>query len=152
MTISRDAMLRYVPLREEHLDRIMQIEHEAYPEPWTRGMFREEIRSRRSYFRVAFLGRELIGYAGFWLVVDEAHITHVTVVAHHRGKGHGRDQVLHLLEVAKEKQARIATLEVRETNVAARALYDSLGFRGVGLREGYYAKTNENAIVMMKDL
>ena len=57
----------------------------------------------------------------------------------------------HLLDVAIEMGASVATLEVRESNSIARRLYDSEGFRPVGLRKGYYAKTKEDAIVMMKE-
>lgn len=152
MSVSPQMMLRYEPLNEADLDRIMEIELEAYPEPWTRGMFREELRSPRSYFRVAKIDGEIIGYCGFWLILDEVHITSVTVVKHLRGMGYGREQVLHLLDVARKKGAGVATLEVRESNIPARRLYESLGFRSVGRRRGYYAKTNEDAIVMLKDL
>ncbi len=152
MTTSRQSVLTYVPLREEHLEQIMEVELEAYPEPWTVAMFREEIRNRRSYFFVALAEGEFVGYSGFWLVLDEAHITSVTVADHYRGRGYGREQVVHLLETAIELDARSATLEVRPSNHPARELYDSLGFRAVGMRKGYYSKTNEDAVVMMKEL
>jgi ribosomal-protein-alanine N-acetyltransferase len=152
MSTTEQSALVYEALREELLGHILAIETEAYPEPWTAGMFRDEMRSNRSYFRVAYTKDRLIGYSGFWLVGDEAHITSVTVDKEYRGKGYGREQLMHLLEIAAARGARIATLEVRESNKAARSLYDSIGFRSVGLRRGYYSKTNEDAIVMLKDL
>ena len=152
MSVSPQTALKFVLLQEKHLDQIMEVELEAYPEPWTPGMFREEMRSSRSYFCLAFAEGQFVGYGGYWLVLDEAHITSVTVAAHQRGRGYGREQVLHLLESAKEQGARIATLEVRESNNPARHLYDSLGFCSVGLRKGYYSKTNEDAVVMVKEL
>ena len=152
MSVSEASKLEFVPLAEEHLDAIMAVELEAYPEPWTMGMFREEMRSTRSYFSVALKGTELVGYAGFWLVLDEAHITSVTVNKKFRGMGFGREQTLNLLEEAQRRDARVATLEVRESNEAARSLYESLGFSPAGLRKGYYSKTNEDAIVMTKEL
>lgn len=152
MTTSKQSTLVFVPLREDHLQAIMTIEEEAYPEPWTLGMFRGEIRNERSYFCVALAEEEIVGYAGFWLVLDEIHITSVTTVARLRDRGFGREQALHLLAVGEERGALAATLEVRESNRAARRLYDGLGFHPVGLRKGYYSKTNEDAIVMRKDL
>ncbi len=152
MSTTEQSLLVYEPLRESHLAGIMDIEVEAYPEPWTTGMFRDEMRSPRSYFRVAFSEGQLIGYCGFWLVADEAHITSVTVDHGFRGRGYGREQLTHLIVAAIAQGARIATLEVRESNTAARNLYESAGFRGVGLRRGYYSKTNEDAIVMLKEL
>ena len=144
--------LAYVPLSEEHLDNIMEIELEAYPEPWSRSMFREEIRNDRSYFTAAMRDGELIGYSGFWLVLDEAHITSVTVARTLRGLGYGRSQAQHLLEVARDRGVRLVTLEVRDSNASARKLYESLGFTAVGMRKGYYSKTHEDAIVMTKEL
>lgn len=153
MSISpKQRTLEYEPLDDPHLDQIMEIEQEAYPEPWSRGMFREEIRNERSYFCVATMEGLLVGYSGFWLVLDEAHVTSVTVQEEHRGKGYGRAQTLHLLEVAAERGVRAVTLEVRDSNAPARNLYESLGFRKVGLRKGYYSKSHEDAIVMIKEL
>lgn len=152
MTISKQRTLEFVRLGEEHLPEVMVIEEEAYPEPWTLGMFREEIRGKRSYFCVAMADGEIMGYAGFWLVQNEIHITSVTVADCFRGRGYGREQALHLLSVAKEWGVVTATLEVRESNETARRLYDSLGFSTAGRRKGYYSKTNEDAIVMRLDL
>lgn len=147
-----EPQLVYAPLAHKHLNAIMAIEGEAYPEPWTRGMFRDEIKNERSFFFVAFLGQELVGYSGFWLVADEAHITSVTTRSDMRGQGLGRRQLEHLLAEAIRVGAKIATLEVRESNVPARNLYDSMGFREIGRRRQYYTTSKEDAIVMLKDL
>lgn len=144
--------LRYVPLAHKHLNAIMAIEEEAYPEPWTRGMFRDEIKNDRSFFYVAYLGEELVGYSGFWLVADEAHITSVTVRKEYRGHGYGRRQMEHLLAEAIRVGAKIATLEVRESNTPARTLYESMGFHEIGRRRQYYTTSREDAIVMLKNL
>jgi len=152
MSVTPGIRLEYLRLDETHIDAIMEIEKEAYPEPWTTGMFRDEMRSKRSYFYVAFLAGELVGYSGFWLVLDEAHITSVTVAAERRGAGYGREQLMHLLSVGEEKDVRSYTLEVRESNVSARKLYESTGFYSVGLRKGYYASNHEDAVVMQKDV
>lgn len=145
-------MVTFEPLAERHLDRIMTIEAEAYPEPWTIGMFRQELQSNQSYFYVMLLQDELVGYGGFWLILDEAHITSVTVAAGQRRRGLGRDLLHYLLGQARDHQATMATLEVRERNEPARQLYVQEGFREVGLRKGYYPKSRENAVVMIKEL
>jgi len=151
MSVLEPVALQFVPLHESQLDRILAIEVEAYPEPWTRGMFYDELRNNRSRFIVAFEGEELVGYAGFWLVLDEAHITTVVVRDSYRGRGVGRQLFQTLLDLAREAGARMATLEVRVTNEPARRLYTSFGFRPVGVRRGYYPKTKEDAIVMLKE-
>ncbi len=152
MSIAPETRLRYETLNERYLPQLMEIEREAYPEPWTVGMFREEMRSRRSHFYLAFAAQRLVGYSGFWLVLDEAHITSLTVAREFRGCGYGREQLMHLLSVGEERGVRAFTLEVRESNEPARGLYESVGFRAVGLRKGYYSTTQEDAVVMLKEL
>jgi len=142
----------FVELREEHLDDVMAIELEAYPEPWTAGLFRDEIRNGCSFFYVLLKDSEVVGYGGFWLVLDEAHITSVTVRDGYRGRGLGKRLVAFLLRLAGELGARTATLEVRASNIRAQGLYLGLGFSVVGVRAGYYPKSGEDAIVMLKEL
>ena len=134
----------------EYLPNVLFIESESYPEPWTHGMFRQELTNPNSYIYLAFLGDNMIGYAGFWLVLDEAHITRVTVAEKYRSMGYGRIITEHMLDRAFDLGAVLARLEVRETNVPARALYDRLGFVVEGRRIGYYQRTNENAVLMLK--
>ncbi|MCP4644985.1 MAG: ribosomal protein S18-alanine N-acetyltransferase [bacterium] len=154
MTGARESeqSLCFVPLEEEHLEGLIPIELEAYPEPWTLGMFRDEVRNNRSYFYVVQIDGVTVGYGGFWLVLDEAHITSVTIAEEWRGKGYGRRLTVFLLDAARKAGATLATLEVRMSNQAARDLYLSLGFGPVGVRKGYYPKSNEDAIVMLKEL
>lgn len=151
MAVTRSALV-YEPLCEDHVPHLMAIEQEAYPEPWTERMFRDEVRNPRSHFFVARLDGELAGYGGFWLVLDEAHITSVTIRQESRALGYGRALLEHLLETARGAGARTATLEVRESNATAQNLYASIGFRQVGTRTGYYSKSGEDAIVMTADL
>jgi ribosomal-protein-alanine N-acetyltransferase len=151
MAIAR-AEMTYQALSEDHVKLLMPIEQDAYPEPWTERMFRDEIRNARSHFFVALLDGEVMGYGGFWLVLDEAHITSVTIDHESRSLGYGRTLFEHLINSAREAGASVATLEVRESNTPARNLYTSMGFRQVGIRKGYYPKSGEDAIVMSASL
>jgi len=148
MSISPQTHLNYRPINEEHIQEIMGIELEAYPEPWTMGMFRDEIKNPHSHFHIAYERETLIGYCGFWLLVDDAHITSITVARNHRGKGFGRAQLDHLIVEAKRLGAVKLSLEVRESNANAIKLYSSSGFVPVGRRKGYYSRTREDAILM----
>lgn len=152
MAILEPVALDFQPLHEKHLPEIMSIEVEAYPESWSEGMFREEMRSEKSYFCVAYVGRQLVGYSGFWSIFDEAHITSLTVKKKFRGQRFGGQQLDHLLQIARIRGAETATLEVRESNAAALRLYRSRGFRCVGRRKGYYTKTGEDALLMSLEL
>lgn len=131
---------------------LLPIEHEAYPDPWTQGMLLQEIQGLSSHFFVMQLGEVLVGYGGFWLVLDEAHITKVTVAAPWRGRGLGRYLMRYLLNTARSNGAAVARLEVRAANASAIALYEDLGFGRIGVRHGYYAATNEDAVVMQRML
>jgi len=151
MSDAAGPALRFTRFSREHLDGVMAIEAEAYPEPWSVGMFQQEMTSGRSYFYVMHSGDALVGYGGFWLVLDEVHLTRLTVRKESRGKGYGRRLIEFLLELAVQLGARTATLEVRVTNAIARSLYASLGFKPVGLRRNYYPKSREDAVVLLKE-
>lgn len=144
--------LTFIPLAENHLNEVLAIEKKAYVEAWTLGMFHQEIRSAMSSFYVAYLGDILIGYVGLWKVMDEAHITSVTVRHEYRRHGYGRTLVNFILDQAANLELKEATLEVRESNTAAIHLYETMGFTQTGRRKNYYAKTNEDAIIMTKQL
>lgn len=148
----REPPLRYERLVHTHIERLLAIEEEAYPDPWTKGMFRQELVNPASRFFVVFRSLDLVGYGGFWFVVDEAHITKLTVVAEYRRQGLGEELLRFLLRQSIEAGATTARLEVRESNWAARNLYDRFGFSEVGIRKGYYRRTGEAAVVMVKSL
>ena len=152
MSVSESTALRFAPLAAVHLPAVLAIEREAYPEPWSEGMFREEINHVRSYFVVVTLGGEVAGYGGYWPLLDEAHITSVTIKDVYRGLGYGRGLLSHLLRMAVEDGVSAATLEVRESNVRARGLYESFGFAVTGRRRRYYPKSDEDALIMTKQL
>ncbi len=148
MCVTEDKSIRLGDLSLEHLPSILDIEREAYPDPWSQGMFHQEIGKSISHFYLAFLEDTLVGYAGFWLLLDEAHVTKVTIAARFRGQGLGRSLMELLLERARQLGATTVRLEVRERNTAARTLYESQGFSPIRIRKGYYARSNESAIEM----
>lgn len=144
--------LRFEPLAAPYVPWLQMLELEAYPEPWTPQMLYDEINNTCGYFCLMFLGNEPVGYGGFWLLVDEAHITRVTVVPSRRGQGLGCRLMHHLLSTAVERGAAFARLEVRASNHAAIRLYRNLGFMQEGVRFGYYRTNEEDALVMSLSL
>lgn len=139
-------------MRLEHLPFVLHIEAEAYPEPWTYNMLRQELENRSGYFCVMLQNNAVIGYGGFWMLVEEAHITRVTIAHALRGQGLSRSIMAHLLAEATARNAQVVRLEVREHNLPALRLYAGLGFVEEGRRPGYYQRTNENAVCMVKTL
>lgn len=140
------ARMRKRDLRQGILD----IEADAYPVGWSHNVFVSEIEQMRTQTRHYIVAREggrIVGYAGLWFAVDEAHITNVAVANDARRRGIARSMVLHLAEVAIERGCVSWTLEVRVTSVGAQRLYESFGFESAGIRQKYYDNV-EDAIVM----
>jgi len=99
---------------------------------------------------VAEVDNKIVGYGGFWVVVDEGHITNIAVHPEYRSKGIGSKIMEGLIELAKKNGIISMTLEVRESNIVAQHLYAKFGFRPLGRRKGYYQDNNEDAIIMWK--
>ena len=96
--------------------------------------------------------RLVVGYAGFWYIVDEAHISTIAVHPDWRGQGAGEQLLVGLLEHALDLNAVKATLEVRVTNTRAQNLYRKYGFEEVGRRRRYYRDNGEDALLMTAEL
>lgn len=138
-----------VAMRRRHLRSVLNIEQQVYPRPWTMSLFLSELglRGTRAYF-VAKVGRDVVGYAGLMVTVDEGHVTTIAVdPAWHRHQI-GTRLLLAVSHEAIDREVNALTLEVRVSNTEAQAMYRSFGFSSVGVRKGYYAETNEDALVM----
>jgi len=147
--------LRIVPMRSEHIDRLMRYERELFgPESWTRGSYRSELADTRtrSYVVAEDAAGELLGWAGVRVVGDEADIMTVGVIPAARRHGVGARLVAELLDLARGRGATLAYLEVRFDNAAARRLYEREGFDEVGIRRGYYDGGRVDAVVMQREL
>ncbi len=108
----------------------------------------ELLTNRLASYIVARSGDEVVGFAGLWVMVDEAHVTTFAVDPRWRRRGIGERLLLALLELAAARRAREATLEVRLSNMPARRLYEKYGFRPVGIRPRYYSDNGEDALIM----
>jgi ribosomal-protein-alanine N-acetyltransferase len=105
------------------------------------------LRSTRAYY-VAFVGRQMVGYAGLMMTLDDGHVTTIAVdPPWHRHKV-GTRLMLALVREALRRGATSLTLEVRLANKGAQEMYRRFGFKPVGVRKGYYAETKEDALVM----
>jgi ribosomal-protein-alanine N-acetyltransferase len=133
----------------DDLPAVHAIERASFTTPWPDDAYRSELQTNRlATYLVARAGGEVVGFAGLWLMVDEAHITTFAVHPAWRRQKIGERLLVALLDVAVARRAREATLEVRLSNVAARRLYEKYGFRPVGLRPRYYTDNGEDALIM----
>jgi ribosomal-protein-alanine N-acetyltransferase len=137
------------PMTLDDIPAVHRIERASFPVPWPDYAFRQEIESNRlAHYLVVRAGGQIVGYAGMWMMVDEAHVTTFAVLPDWRRRGIGGRLMLAMVRRAGELGARVATLEVRLSNVAARELYQRFGFRPVGIRPRYYSDNAEDALIM----
>ncbi len=141
--------LRLADMRRRDLKAVLGIERRVFPEPWSLTIFTSELalRKGRSY-RVAKIGRRVVGYRGVMFVGDEAHVTTIAVDPQFHRQGIASRLLLDAVEVALQEGAKDLSLEVATGNLAAQALYRKFGFVPVGVRKGYYPATGEDAYVM----
>jgi ribosomal-protein-alanine N-acetyltransferase len=128
------------------------IERESFSAPWPEQAYRQEIEQNRlAHYIVARHGNAIVGFAGIWLLVDEAHITTFATRTTWRRQGIGERLLVALLDLALARGAKEATLEVRPSNIPAKRLYEKYGFKVVGVRPRYYSDNNEDALIMTTD-
>jgi ribosomal-protein-alanine N-acetyltransferase len=139
------------PMREADVSVVCAIERRCYPVPWHEHAYLTEIANRSACYLVARVEGAIVGYAGMWVVMDEAHITTIAVDIPFRRRHIGERLLLSLVEEAVYRQAARASLEVREHNMAAQRLYAKYGFRAAAMRKRYYSDNQENALVMWVD-
>jgi ribosomal-protein-alanine N-acetyltransferase len=137
------------PMGVPDLAAVQLIERTSFATPWPAQAYRQELETNRlAMYLVALLGEAIVAYGGIWLMVDEAHITTFAVHPAYRRRRIGERLLLALLDLALDRRAREATLEVRLSNLPARRLYEKYGFRPVGIRPHYYSDNNEDALIM----
>lgn len=130
-----------------------RIERDSFDEPWSADSITRDVSAGGSvYVAVALCGEERAGYGEFRPVAGEAQIYNIAVAPEFRREGIGEALLRHLIDKAAEDGCSLVTLEVRDGNAAAMALYKKIGFREVGRRKGYYAKGREDAVLMDLDL
>ncbi|MEJ2482425.1 MAG: ribosomal protein S18-alanine N-acetyltransferase [Gemmatimonadota bacterium] len=146
------------PMRTADLPDVMRIERQSFTMPWQESTFRALMRRPSASLLTAEtavdekIGAEVVGFAVLWFAADEAELGDFAVDPDWRGRGVGSRLLERSIEVARARGARTLYLEVRESNAAARALYEKRGFRVVGRRPEYYSEPREDACVMRLDL
>ena len=144
--------LRIDAMTVADIEQVHDIELASFPVPWPSYAFRQELEGNRmAHYLVCRVGADLVAYGGLWLMVDEAHVTSFAVMPEWRRHGIGGRLMLELMDLAADLGARVATLEVRLSNEAARLLYQRFGFRPVGVRPHYYSDNGEDALIMTTD-
>lgn len=142
--------MKIVPMERAHVAQIAQLERENFSAPWDEASLLHELENPLSLWLTALDGDAVAGYIGSQSVLGESDMMNLAVAPAYRRQGVGRALVERLLwELAEDNHC--LTLEVRASNEAAIALYESLSFRQVGRRPGYYQHPPEDALILRKD-
>jgi ribosomal-protein-alanine N-acetyltransferase len=160
MTAMAPNTLRIRPAVSDDLAAMVEIERASFSDPWSENSLASALSLDRMRVLVAEepgegakndVGR-MAGYVVVFVVGDEAEIADLAVAPGSRRKGVGRALIEHLLAELGGWEVRALFLEVRESNRAARTLYEAKGFRSVGRRRGYYRKPVEDALVLAREI
>lgn len=140
------------PMKVEDLEQVLDIEALSFPTPWSRNAFMYELleNERAVYCVVKNSFDKVIAYIGMWVVFDEGHITNLAVHPAYRHQGVATFLLNSFIKIAREKNVKHLTLEVRRTNLIAQELYQKMGFVHMGVRRKYYLDNNEDAFIMWK--
>jgi ribosomal-protein-alanine N-acetyltransferase len=148
---------RLRPMQPPDLPAVLLIEEAVFgDDAWPLSFFQRDLANEHSiYFALELVDdaeepdrADLVGYAGYWLLDDEAHLMNLAVAPRWQGRGLGAYLLLETLAAMQERGATSCTLEVRAGNVLAQALYRKLGFQIAGRRRRYYRNNGEDALLM----
>ena len=144
--------MEIVKMNEAHVVSVAAIEKECFGvDAWSEKSVASELTNQLSLWLVAVDGDRVAGYVGSQTVCDETDMMNVAVTADYRRQGLGEKLVLALEEELKAIGSQCLTLEVRDSNAPARALYEKLGFQQIGLRKNYYRNPKEDAYILRKE-
>jgi [ribosomal protein S18]-alanine N-acetyltransferase len=140
--------VRITPMRRRHLRQVLRIEQQVYPRPWSASVFHGEL-SHHDGSRCYVVAKSgpVVGYGGFLVSMEDAHVTNIAVDPVRQRAKIGTRLLLALAYEARARGLRNLTLEVRVSNRAAQAMYQRFGFVPAGVRHKYYENV-EDAIVM----
>lgn len=138
-------------MQDRDVEQIMEIEKVSFGgHHWSNQSFFSEIENNLGNYFTAIdnNSKKVIGYCGFWLICEEAHITTIAVHPEYRGNHIGELLLQKLINTGYEVNAKWFTLEVRASNVSAQNLYYKYGFQSLGVRRKYYQDNDEDALIM----
>ena len=135
-----------------HVPQIAALEKLCFSDPWSEKSIETELSCRLSVWLVALEGEQVVGYVGSQTVIDESDMMNIAVHPDFRRRGIAEALVAELEAALRQRGSRALTLEVRDSNAPAIALYEKLGFAQVGLRKNYYRNPKEDARILRKEL
>ena len=139
-------------MRPEDVPAAAAIERSSFSMPWSENSFYSEVYGRYSITRVAVINDHIAGYIIARLILDEGHLLDMAVKSSARRRGISRKLMEDVIRGLRLNRCKAFYLEVRASNVAARRLYENMGFAIIGTRKTYYKNPVEDACIMMLEL
>lgn len=137
------------PMTKADLEALYELDRLSFPTPARKGIFEHELEGNNlAFYQVLAQADTVVGFAGYWLIADEIHISTIAIHPDLRGRYLGELLLLNVLFEAYTHPANVVTLEVRHSNKAAQKLYEKYRFEVVGERRRYYKDTGEDAFIM----
>lgn len=150
--ITGNMSLTLEPMTEENLEEVYRLQALVFPEPYSRNLLSEEIKFPLAFPLLLKCEERLVGYLDYWMIQGEAHLIQIGIHPDFRKKGWGSFLMQYLERIALEKKLSKIYLDVRQSNAAARRLYEKFGFKTTGVRKAYYADNREDALLMEKSI
>lgn len=135
-------------MRKGDTKQLAELDKICFAVPWSEQAFSDEVENELATYLVACDGEKLVGYIGYWKVIDEGHITNIAVLPEYRRRKIASAMLGEIIKTAKNEGLCLLTLEVRKSNIVAQRLYEGFGFEPLGERRDYYKKPTENAVIM----
>lgn len=133
------------------LEEISDIFYSEFDDYWTITMLKQELENQNTYYIVAKINNEIVGFGGAYKILDEMNINYIVTKKNKRNLGIASQILYNLISFANTKKIKTIMLEVNEKNIFAIKLYEKFQFQKVGLRKKYYNNT-DNAIMMTKNM
>lgn len=137
-------------MTEKDIEAVAALEALCFDDPWSAPLFADELKNEKAHYFVLRDENAVIGYGGFWKILDEGHIMNIAIHPEARARGLGSSLLSEMLACPEAEDIALWFLEVRVSNKNAIGLYEKFGFSGYHVRKGYYQNNGEDALLMMK--
>ena len=139
-------------MTHDDINEILQIEELCYgAHHWSRESFQTELSNKISTYNCVLNNEKCVGYIGYWKIMDEAHVTNISIHPDFQNKKLAHRLILSMIDECYEEKIKYITLEVRVSNERAIHLYEKFGFKSLGVRKKYYQDNNEDALIMWSE-
>ncbi|WP_404451220.1 ribosomal protein S18-alanine N-acetyltransferase [Virgibacillus necropolis] len=146
-----DLVIR--PMELTDIGAVVEVEKASFATPWTEDIFYQEVVVNQfAHYFVVEVDGVIVGYAGLWIVIDDAQITNIAIMPSYRGYKLGEKLFQFTMQQAIHLGSNRLSLEVRVSNIIAQRMYRKFGLVPGGLRKSYYTDNKEDALVMWVNL